>query len=194
MQAFQLLSSRLLLCSLLFWGMTQPLVGQVDLPPEFAQQLTDNELQFVFAADSDYRPYRYQLNDYEPCDFAMRSRRERLQIRYLIMPLDTGDYMSYLPQMMASRMVSHLTKNEEEAVISMHELSQEQTEGDFHADWARIFYFPPKPQFSDYEHCRMLAIYREGKTMAYVFFLFDKPPVQLNQRLVTLQFTEAREQ
>ncbi len=167
-----------------------PLSAQPELPTDFQSRLDQYQLQFLFAADSDYRPYRYQLNDYQPCDFAMRSRRERLQIRYLIEPLDTNSFMSHLPQMLASRMVTHLAKNEEESVISMHELSEEQTLDEFHADWARIFYFPPKTNFSDYEHCRMLALYKEGVAMAYVFFLFDKPPVQLDQRLLTLQFLE----
>ncbi len=177
----------LLLC--LYFSL--PLCGQITLSPEFSTQLDQNRLQFLFASDTDYKAYRNSLNDYLPCDFAVRSRRERLQIRYLVEPLDSTHHLSFQPDVLAGRMLTHLAQNNQAASMTMHQLSEEEARQDFGADWASIYFFPPKREFSDYQHCRMLVLYREGQAMAYVFYLFNKPPLELNDRLHTLQFQEA---
>ena len=176
---------------LLLWlGLCLSLPAQITLGEDFATQLDQHKLDFVFAQGTDYRPYRHCINEFMPTDFAMRSRSEHLQIRYLIEPLDSTHYLSYEPHLLASGMIMHLGKNEREAVVTMHELPDEQAQRDFGADWAAIYFFPPKKVFSDYAHCRMLVLYREAGTMAYVFYLFNEPSPALNDRLHTLHFRE----
>lgn len=164
--------------------------GQLELSAEFEALLATHDMTFVPEALPDYRWVRYPNHTYQRSDFVVYSRKEKLQIRYFLQPLDTTDQMSYLPQLLGSRMVTHLARNEDESVISVHGLAAEQVAIDFRADWGRIYYFPPKEQFSGYQHCQMLVLYREPDLAAYVFLLFDDPPPSLNDRLLSLQFLE----
>ena len=61
---------------------------------------------------------------------------------------------------------------------------------DFNADWGQVIFFQPKSVFSHKAHCKMLALYKEGKGMAFVFFLFDKGTLELDRRFLALRFKE----
>ncbi len=62
---------------------------------------------------------------------------------------------------------------------------------DYQADWGKVFFFQPKTGFSSARHCKMLALYREGQSMAFVLFLFDEPGPVLDRRALALRFREA---
>ena len=59
---------------------------------------------------------------------------------------------------------------------------------DFNADWGKVFFFTPKPGFTRKSHCRLLALHKEGKGTAYIFFLFEEPDEVLDHRFLALRF------
>jgi hypothetical protein len=84
--------------------------------------------------------------------------------------------------------VNHIASNHEDSEIVVQTIAEEDLNINFKADWAATFYFTPKPQFSAKRNCKMLALYKEGLGLVYVFFLFNKPSIELDNQFYTLNF------
>lgn len=165
-----------------------------DLPPDWQAALTEAQLEFTWPLTGSFREYRRLSSDFQDTDFALWSRRAKTEIRFLVAPYDRTDRGQLpLPHLAASRLVTHLTTNEEDAIISVHDLDPNWARGVLGADWAKMYYFPPKILFAPYRHCRLLALFREGVATAYVFYLFDDPPAELDHWLEVLRFASAPE-
>ncbi|MEM9823942.1 MAG: hypothetical protein AAF985_22850, partial [Bacteroidota bacterium] len=55
-------------------------------------------------------------------------------------------------------------------------------------------FFQPKASFSRKQHCKMVAIYKEGKANIFVFYLFDDLSVDLNrEQLQNIRFASSPE-
>ncbi|HMQ49805.1 MAG TPA: hypothetical protein PKA00_20325 [Saprospiraceae bacterium] len=163
--------------------------SQVKINPRFEQLLQDANLVFLEPTESSYRAVKALKNDYLDSDFIIRSKREGLEIRYVIQPLSVGE-ADFWPHVEASRLLTHLASNEEDGVMVGHRIEENQLLQAFGADWAAYYYFEPKSAFGAYRHCRLLALYKEGQAMAYVVFLFNEPSRELEQRLLALQFEQ----
>ncbi|MCB0570105.1 MAG: hypothetical protein KDC66_10095 [Phaeodactylibacter sp.] len=180
------------LALLFFFFLTTQLTAQVKLTPHFEALLGQAGLEFITPVEARYRPARTARAPFQQYDFAMRSRLEKLEVRYIVKPYDATSPLDELPQLSAFRLVTHLATNEEDYVISERELSPDVLAQDFNADWGRQYFFHPKPHFADARHCELLALHKAGRGTAFVLFLFDEPSRELGNRFYALRFEEDR--
>lgn len=165
------------------------LFGQVDLPNDFSALLENAGLSFVEPLEARYKDIRVSQNDYADYQFAIRSRKEKLEIRYLIYPHREEDPLSYAPHVRAMRLMISLATNQQESIMRGMDVSEVDLEEQFQADWGKVFFFTPKAGFTSWQQCKMLALHREGQGTAFVFFLFDKPSTALDYRFYALQYS-----
>lgn len=166
------------------------LSAQVDLSPDFQQRLKETRIEFLEPLEAKYKDIRVARNDFLDYDFAIRSRREQIEIRYLIEPLTESNPVAQAPHVRTVRMLMHLARNDDVFVMSGIDVRETDLREQFNADWGKIFFFTPKEGFSRYQECKMLALFREGRGMAYVFFLFDEPSRALDNRFYALRFLD----
>jgi hypothetical protein len=127
-----------------------PAAAQVDLSPHFEQQLSRMQLEFLEPVEAGYKDVRVVQNEFFDYDFAIRSRRERLEIRFAIAPFQPGDQAVNVPHVRAMRLVSHLATNEGESIISALSIDEAELREQFNADWGKVFFFTPKEKFTSY--------------------------------------------
>ncbi len=166
------------------------ILAQISYPDNFLHLLKNANVDFYEPTEGSYKDIRLSKADYQPCDFALRSRREKLEMRYLVAPYSPHNWVFTAPHVEALRMASHLATNEQESVITSFAVSETELTSHFNANWGRVYFFQPKPIFSDRKHCKMLALYAEGKGMVIVFFLFDEPSRELDNRHLALRFRD----
>ena len=56
-----------------------------------------------------------------------------------------------------------------------------------------IAFFSPKDLFSEKEHCKMISLYKEGKGMTYIFFLFDEITEEVDMQKYCLKYAVEEE-
>ena len=158
-------------------------------PPHFEQLLTAAGIDFFEPADAPYRDLKPHKNRLEKYDFGIVSKEEKLEIRYSIKPYKTDEFLSQNPHLLTMRAVASIATNEEDYIISALEMGQQALQNDFNADWGMTYFFTPKKEFSRLPHCRMIALYKEGKGTAFVFYLFDDANNEaLDTRYFALRF------
>lgn len=157
---------------------------------EFGQALLLLNAEVMPPLDGAYKTYKPARNSTQNCQWALRSRKERLEIRYLATPLSAQKHTRKYPSIAAHRLAMHICSNEEDAIITARDLSAHEQEVLYNADWGRVYIFPPKLDFSPYTYCKMVALYKEGKGMAYIFNLFDNPSPNIDSRLYSFRFME----
>lgn len=139
------------------------------------QQLLAMNLSFAEPVDSDYQPQRVQADPYVRYDYAIRSKKEDMEIRYALRPFDPSLPRTQYPNLTVFSALSSAATNSQEAVISQISIPQKEVEEVFGADWGILYQFTPKPGFSEAPMGRLLAIYKEEVGLALVFFFFDDP-------------------
>ncbi|GJM36010.1 MAG: hypothetical protein DHS20C18_50110 [Saprospiraceae bacterium] len=169
------------------------LEAQNDLPTDFQSRLDQAGLSFIYPADAGYKQRKNGDSPYLDSHYTIRSRKEKMEIRYHVLPYDEHDPTADLPHIKASRLLIHLASNDATKLLTGHNLSSQSLKEDYQADWGKVFYFQPKASFSTYQHCQMLALFREGKGMAYVFFLFNQPQPTIEYRMQALEFVPEEE-
>ena len=177
---------KVLLLSLCFLG-TAILPAQLDLPPDFAELLDVLDMRFNAPLDSDYREDLRSDNDYLYEQFTMRSRRERLEVRFHLRPEAIDDRYAGLPHLAATTLAMNLGSNDDDAVTAVHTFGEEEL-AVFNADWARMYTFRPKRSYSSKQHAQLVALYRAGRGFAYTVLLFDRAPDTLEGRQLSLRF------
>jgi hypothetical protein len=164
---------------------------KIDYPPLFTQLLAETSIEFFEPIDAGYRSINLPPNEFQNCQFAIRSNKEDLEIRYFIMPWDEDNPLSLNPHVATFRALTNIATNADEAVISAIRPGREDLLEDFNAGWGMVYFFRPKPAFSNQPMCRMLALYKEGRGTVFVFYLFKDPGnVALDRRYRTLRFSE----
>ena len=99
----------------------------------------------------------------------------------------TSDGQFYVNADLAAKTFGQADLEDEEARMVLHEMSKEDLES-YQADWGAIVFFQPKRIFSDEDHCKMLALYREGKGIVYIFYLFNKASEEVDLQKNCLSF------
>ncbi len=125
---------------------------------------------------------------FQEYDFAVNLRKEKLEIRYFFVSIDPESDQAIVPHLSVPRMAMHLASNEEDSYLAAHEIAPALLDTIYHADWGQTFFFKPKPVFSTFENCQMIAFYREGVGLCYTFLLFDDAPVTLPERAKMMRF------
>lgn len=167
------------------------LAQKVDLSAEFNELLAEVDAHLVLPLEANYKDIRPLKNRWMDYDFSIRSRKEGLEIRYKILPFEVEKRTFYAPHVKAMQVMMQVATNDEEAIVSALSLSEKSLKDDFRADWGKLFTFTPKAEFSNKQTCQMITLFREGKGMVFLFFLFNKPPMELTYRHLALSFAEA---
>ena len=155
--------------------------------PDFVALLDTMELRLNPPLNADFKPVRRRANKYLPDQFVVYSREEKLEMRYSLLPEGEGNRYAGQPHLRSMTTVMNLGSNEEDAVISVHSFGEEEM-AVFNADWAKMYTFRPKDSYSDKRMAQLVAIYREGRGMAYAVLLFDKAPATLDGRQLAMRF------
>ena len=167
---------------------TLTLSAQLELPVDFAARLDSLDIRFNAPLDSDYREKTLRNHNRWLADhYTMTSRREKLEIRFFIAPEHPGDRYAGLPHLAATTLAMILGSNDEDAVTAVHSFGEDDM-AIYNADWARMYTFRPKRSFSDKEQAQLIALYREGRGLAYTILLFDHAPDTLDGRQRSLRF------
>lgn len=151
-----------------------PAFSQITLPGAFVNLINDLGIELLLPVDAGYKRIDVLQSDFQPCQLAIYSRKEKLEIRYLVEPFDSNSQAPQLPHIYASRLLLHLASNDDDAVIAGHSLSPETLEN-AGADWGKTFFFKPKTAFSNRQHCQLTALQKHQKGTVYIFLLFDDP-------------------
>ena len=153
----------------------------------FEQSLKDLHLSFNEPTENNYKTKRLSKNYIFNCDFSIKAKKKDLEIRYSIIELKEEN--SYIfPHITAMNTVNHIASNHKDSEIVVQDISDSDLKTNFRADWAAVFYFTPKYQFSKKRKCKMLALYKEGLGLVYIFFLFNRPSIELDHQFHTLSF------
>jgi hypothetical protein len=166
----------LAICSALLCLLPQVLLAQkTGHPFAFDQVLAEAGLEVFEPLDAGYRPLEPLENEYLNCQFALYSNREDLELRYYVLPWNEQDKLSTTPNVATFRVLTTVASNADDALISALQLEPETLQKEFNADWGMVYFFTPKPAFSTAPSAKMLAVSKEGKGTAFVFFFFDNP-------------------
>lgn len=174
----------LFLCSLIC---ASALSAQHPPSPDFLAALDAAQIDYFEPVEQQFRSIRNTANDFFPYEWAIRKKKSKLEIRYTILPSESNA-LDDIPHLKCLTTASHLASNEEHSVLSVHHFPPKQLREVYRADWGGIVYFQPKTAFSTRDHCKMLALYAEGKGMALIFFLFDDPEENLDISWANLRF------
>ena len=162
---------------------------EIDFPDQFKDLLNQVSIDFYEPVEAKYQDFKVKENDFGRYDFRMASRKEKLEIRYSITPFDVDDFMSQNPHLLTMRAISSIATNDQEYIISATQMSEQVLQSDFNADWGMTYFFTPKTGFSNSPHCRMIALYKEGKGTVFIYYLFDDPGNEaLDTRYFALRF------
>ena len=168
------------------------LSAQLDLTPDFQIKLAKTGINFLTPVEHNFKVSKVYKNELQPYDFAMRQKKDKVEIRYLVLP-DTGIIAGGYPHMNFSNRTMTLASNEDDvavSTISVIQLSEETLKEKYHADWGAISFFTPKRSFSDSRYCKLVALYCEGRGYVYTFFLYDNVNVDFNAGYDLLEFKE----
>ena len=162
---------------------------KIEYPPHFHQLLNQVEAEFFEPLDAGYRDYQPLENEFFNSHFAIRSNREKMDIRYFIVPWNDENPNASNPNIRTFVTLTNVATNAEEAVISAIQPTKETLLKEFNADWGMTYFFQPKDVFSEREHCRMIALCKEGKGTVFIFYLFDNTNNEaLDTRYLALRF------
>lgn len=179
-----------ILTSFLIFSLAFAAQAQIDISPQFSQLLELSQLDFHEPLEAKYKDISVVDNPWQTYDFAIRSRKEKLEIRYLVVPFDEKKPLHRVPHVSTIRMVTNLASNNQEIIISGLDIDEDVLKEQFNADWGKVFLFQPKLGFSSKTHCKLLAVHKEEVGTAYVFFLFNKPDQALDNRFYAVSFNE----
>jgi len=167
------------------------LSAQSEIPITFEEKLTSASVEILIPLENKYKTVNVNSTPYMPYDYALRSKKGKLEIRYSINIFeDSTALMNQLPNVQCMRTLTNIASNDDEAVTTIHSIAESDLEEHFNADWGMVAYFNPKQSFGTYKHCKMLALFKEGKGMTYVYFLFDEASIELDNRFHAVRFIE----
>ncbi len=179
---------RYLLSSILLLLFAGAMLAQIKMPLSFEQLLNDAQLSFNKPTENKYKTLRPTKNSIFNYDFSIKAKRGDLEIRYAIKKINKKQSELIFPHILSMNTASHIASNHSDAEVVVQHVSNEDLKTIFKADWAAVFYFSPKHQFSKKRNCKMLSLYKESVGLVYVFFLFNKTSIDLDNQFYTLNF------
>ncbi len=177
---------RLLSFSLLFFSYSNNAFTQINVSKSFAQKSAKMDLAFLAPLENSYKKIKASESIVVDFDFEIKAKKADMKIGFALFP--EGKNAITFPHIKVSNMaISAATNEDEEARLVLHEMSREDLES-YQADWGAVVFFQPKTVFSDKDHCKMLALYREGKGLVYVFYLFNEASEEVDLQKNCLSF------
>ena len=162
---------------------------RIEYSESFLEKLNQLQLTVVEPTDAGYKDVMVLKNDVEGYDLAIRSRREKLEIRYIIEDDEAIEITHHLPHIRFTLLLSQLASNIEDSLpMAIHELPQDEIEELFGADWGQVAYFQPKGNFTHWQYAKLLSLYKTERGMAHILFLYNKSGLALDNRFHAVQF------
>ncbi|MEO0732243.1 MAG: hypothetical protein AAFZ52_05375 [Bacteroidota bacterium] len=177
---------RNLLLSLLLAG-TATCFAQIPLSPEFSTLLDSLDVRVNHPLGGNFKLLPNRENDYLADQLTVYGKDEKLEVRFHLVPEDARSPYYQMPHLQAGLLVTNLGSNDPDAVTAVHSFGEEEMIV-FNADWASMYTFRPKRSYSTKEQAQLVAIYKEGRGLAYTVLLFDKAPGTLEGRQLLLRF------
>lgn len=168
------------------------LSAQIELPEFLRVKMEQMNLDFYQPVENQFKTLSVVNNDMQPYDFALRHKKAKVDIRYQIVP-DSGMIAGGYPHIEFTTRAIHLANNEDDeasSTISIHQISETDLNQKYHADWGAIAFFKPKLSFAPFQHCKLVALYREGAGYCYTFYLFNKAATDLEVVYDLMKFRE----
>jgi len=163
-------------CFAMLFSLPQWLFGQkIAYSEVFLQLIEQADLSIMEPFDAGYSTYQPPENDYLNCQHAIYSNKERLEIRYYVIPWDSTDNTSTTPHVATMQVLASVATNAKEAVIFATQLEQPMLMDRFNADWGMTYLLRPKPGFSEALDCKMMVLSKIGQGTVFVFLLFNDP-------------------
>lgn len=152
-----------------------------------------SEAGLSYSAPQDFIPLSPAANPVLPYEHAIRTKDEKLEVRYAIRPLnrvkiDYSDPHNSAPE--PNHLFNMLFASLTEQLASggntpRREYTLEQAKQLFNADWAAAAVFDVSQQFAeDYTQGLLVAIHKNGRADAYMVYLFNTYP-EVKQRINT---------
>jgi hypothetical protein len=177
---------RFLSCCLLFFTFSNNVFTQIKMSKSFSQKLEKMDLDFLAPLENSYKKVKASESIIVDFDFEIKAKKADMKIGFALFP--EGKNALIFPHIKVSNMaISAATNENEEARLVLHEMSKENLKN-YHADWGAVVFFQPKIIFSDKDHCKMLALYQEGKGLVYIFYLFDEASEEVDLQENCLSF------
>ncbi|HFA49821.1 MAG TPA: hypothetical protein ENJ95_12505 [Bacteroidetes bacterium] len=151
----------------------QAISQKIDCPPAFRGLLKKANLDFFEPLDAGYKNFEPAENEYLNAQFAIRSAKEKLEIRYFIIPWEEDNPLASNPHISTFTALANVATNADEEVVSVIQPTAAMLQKDFNADWGMTYFFRPKEAFSDKKSCRMVALCKEGQATVFIFYLFN---------------------
>lgn len=133
-------------------------------------------MEFVLPAG--YKIIPVTPSPVQPIDLAVRSNRDKLEMRYHFIPWSDTSSASQFPNIQSARAALQCASNEEDSYVAVFSLDSAFVRETYQADWGHEFIFRPKQAFSPAKYCKLLALYKHQVGLALLFFLFDDPDNQ----------------
>lgn len=156
-------------------------------PDEFRHLSSRMEVRLNDVFDLGFDIEQARPNDYLADHLVLYSKDEKLEMRFHLRPERPNDPLAGMPHLRIHTLAANLGSNDEDAVTTVHSFGEEELAA-VNADWARMYTFRPKRSYSDYRHAQLVALYREGRGLAYTILLFDKTPPSIEDRQLALRF------
>ena len=167
--------------------------AQIDYSESFVQKLEDGQLMFIEPIEGKYKDIATFRNEWWNFDLALKSKKEKIEIRYAI-HTDTKSNGFDVPQIRMMQLLSNVATNNQKPIVAIHSIPEAEIKKDYNADWAAIAYFTPKVSFAYKDHCKVLTLHKDGVATVFVFFLFDKPTDELDNMMYTIRFKDLEEE
>lgn len=163
------------------------LVAQLPMSAEFAGMLDSLDVRVNHPLDEAYKLLPNRKNDYLEDQLTVYGKGEKLEIRFHLQAESDSSPFYQMPHLQAGHLVSNLGSNEENAVTAVHSFGEEEM-AVYNADWAKMYTFRPKRSYSEKANAQLIALYKEGRGIAYAILLFDDAPATLEGRQLILRF------
>ncbi len=161
-----------ILLSFLFLILLKVDISAQQLPLSFQKTLEKMDLILSLPIENNYKIKKRSTSEFFKADYILKSRKRKVEIQYLLL-IDTTEKI--IPSIHASTIVSTLAQNKEAySTIAVHKIDNTILLESLHADWGAISFFQPKRSVSKYKHAKLVSLYKTGKGMVYVLFLFDE--------------------
>ena len=181
--------STLIIALLLYTAHT---FAQVAPSEDFLGLLDAADLQLGIAPDNTYRElplFNRFDEDAQHFDMAFEDRKSRIEVRYLVDLMPEGSDLAVVPHVLAMTLAMNLATNDEDSYMTARYLDGEELAA-YHADFATMINFVPNERHSRMPHGQLIAMYREGRGMAYICLFFKKANDALDEYNRSLTFEE----
>ncbi|MEM6380964.1 MAG: hypothetical protein AAF705_22520 [Bacteroidota bacterium] len=125
----------------------QDVWGQWQYPIEFKAALQAAQLDFYEPLENSFEPTEIRTNDLQTYDFAIRSKKEKVEVRYAILPAAEQSQFFQPNIHFASKAISLARNNEEASEMVFHSVSHQDLLNTFNADWGAAVFFKTKSTF-----------------------------------------------